>query len=189
MIDLFHTSSQIHYVTNFQDLISTPFHGEINAICWTRKLTGDFSEIVKKVKLNGNITVLEQEELIALQLGEKGQLAREILLHVEMTGIVLPRDRELFRSKRPAHPEQQGIAAIGPHAIDRLFPRGLMLRDFDEHRNSSQPAKDPAWPKRVRDALIHPVLQRNPVVQLERVHPAHLNHHHDEIRVDFLRRS
>ena len=73
--------NQIRYVTNFQDLVSTPFNGVINAICWTRELAGDFSEIVKKVELTGNITVVEQEELCELQLSEQGQLAREVLLN------------------------------------------------------------------------------------------------------------
>ena len=81
MIDLPQAEHQVHYVTNFQDLVSTPFSGVMNAICWTRELIGDFSEIVKKVALNGNITVIEQEELCALQLSEQGQLAREILLN------------------------------------------------------------------------------------------------------------
>lgn len=81
MIDLSHAENQILCVTNFQDLVSTPFVGEINAICWARKLTGDFSEIVKKVALSGNITIVEQEELCELQLSEQGQLAREILLN------------------------------------------------------------------------------------------------------------
>ena len=74
-------TNQIQVVTNFQDLISTPFHGEMNAICWTRTLIGDFSEIVKKLELKGNVTTIEQEELRALQLTEQGQLAREILLN------------------------------------------------------------------------------------------------------------
>src|SRR6187402_1963126 len=81
MKDLSHTENQIHCVTNFQDLVSTPFHGEVNAICWTRKLPGDFSEIVKKLNLNENITVLDQEDLFELQLSEQGQLAREILVN------------------------------------------------------------------------------------------------------------
>lgn len=81
MIDLSHAEEQIQCVTNFQDLVSTPFHGKTNAICWTRKLTGDFSEIVEKVELIGNITEIEQEELLELQLSEQGQLAREILLN------------------------------------------------------------------------------------------------------------
>jgi hypothetical protein len=81
MVDLPEVENQIHYVTNFQDLASTPFNGVINAICWARELIGDFSEIVKKVELTGNITVIEQEELCELQLSEHGQLAREILLN------------------------------------------------------------------------------------------------------------
>jgi hypothetical protein len=81
MIDLSHAENQIQCVTNFQDFVSTPFKGEINAICWTRKLIGDFAEIVKKIELSGNITTIEQEELHELQLSEQGQLAREILLN------------------------------------------------------------------------------------------------------------
>ncbi|MCX6198509.1 MAG: hypothetical protein NTY88_04690 [Bacteroidetes bacterium] len=81
MTDLSSTLNKTHCVTNFQELVSTPFVGEINALCWTRKLTGDFAEIVNKVKLNGNIAVLEQEQLCKLELSEQGQLAREILLN------------------------------------------------------------------------------------------------------------
>jgi hypothetical protein len=80
MIDFSPAENQIFCVTNFQDLVSTPFHGEINAICWTRELPGDFSEIVKKIKLNENIATVEEEELRKLQLSESGQLAREIIL-------------------------------------------------------------------------------------------------------------
>ena len=81
MLDLSPAGKQISFVTNFKDLVSTPFHGEVNALCWSRKLKGDFSEIVNKVKLSGNIAVLEPEELLALELSEQGQLAREILLN------------------------------------------------------------------------------------------------------------
>ena len=80
MINLSHADNQIRCVTNFQDLVSTPFHGEKNAICWTRKLKGDFSEIVKKVAVNENVMVLDPEELRELELSEQGKLARKILL-------------------------------------------------------------------------------------------------------------
>lgn len=80
MTDLSPAEEQIQYVTNFQDLVATPFTGAVNAICWTRKLPGDFAEIVTKVALDGNITKVEQETLRALRLSEQGQLAREILL-------------------------------------------------------------------------------------------------------------
>lgn len=81
MIDLSHAEDQIQCVTNFQDLVSTPFHGKMNALCWTRELVGDFAEIVEKITLDGNITTIEPEDLLELELSEEGQLAREILLN------------------------------------------------------------------------------------------------------------
>jgi hypothetical protein len=72
---------QISSVTNFQDLVSTPFHSEINARCWSRKLEGDFSEIANKLALVRNMAVIEPAELDALQLGEQGQVARAMLLN------------------------------------------------------------------------------------------------------------
>ncbi|WP_165748740.1 DUF1826 domain-containing protein [Cellulophaga sp. Z1A5H] len=81
MIDLSHAENRIRCVTNFEDLISMPLLGEINANCWTRELVGDFSEIIKQVELNGNIAEIDQEELCELKLSEQGQLAREILLN------------------------------------------------------------------------------------------------------------
>lgn len=81
MSNLFLEENQILQVTNFQDLVNTPFEGTTNAICWTRKLTGDFSEIVGKIELSGNMVVIHEEELFQLVLSEQGQLAREILIN------------------------------------------------------------------------------------------------------------
>jgi hypothetical protein len=81
MIDLSQAEHQIQRVTNFQDLVSTPFNGEINAICWMRNLIGDFAEIVSKFELNENITEINEELLRELTLSEQGQLARKILLN------------------------------------------------------------------------------------------------------------
>ena len=72
---------QIHCVSTFRDLVDTPFHREMNAICWTRRLIGDFAEIVDRIQLSGNIANIEQEELRELKLSEQGQIAREILLN------------------------------------------------------------------------------------------------------------
>jgi hypothetical protein len=81
MIDLNPAEPQTLQVQCFKDLVSTAFHGEINAMCWTRKLMGDFSEIVEKVELYENMEVLDEEELREMTLSELGQLAREILLN------------------------------------------------------------------------------------------------------------
>jgi hypothetical protein len=81
MIDLGGFETQIHCVADFQKLVSTPFSGEMNALCWSRNLTGDFSEIVKKLASNENIATIEPEELLELQLSEQGKLARKILFN------------------------------------------------------------------------------------------------------------
>lgn len=80
MLDLSHAENQIQVVTNIEDLLATPFLGKTNAICWERELSGDFTEIIEKLDLYGNITAIDQEDLLELQLSEQGQLAREILL-------------------------------------------------------------------------------------------------------------
>jgi hypothetical protein len=71
---------QIRNVTNFQDLIETKLYGEVNAVCWNRKLSGDFSEIVQKIETEENILIIDEEKLKSLQLSDAGQVAREILI-------------------------------------------------------------------------------------------------------------
>ena len=81
MINLSQTYNQIKRVSNFKDLITTPFYDTINAISWQRNLVGDFSEIIKKIILNENIKTLNLNELRELDLSKNGQLARKILLN------------------------------------------------------------------------------------------------------------
>lgn len=75
------TAKQMGYVGSFQELVSTPFKGATNALCWKRTLQGDFAEIVHKVPLTENMAVLEPEQLLALELSQQGQLARQVLLN------------------------------------------------------------------------------------------------------------
>lgn len=81
MMDLSHAEQHISCVPDFQSLVTAPFDGEINAVCWARELTGDFSEIVNKVAISRNMTEVQEAELLALPLSEQGRLAREILLN------------------------------------------------------------------------------------------------------------
>lgn len=80
MTDVSPAEHQILRVTNFRDLVMTSFAGETNAICWERNLKGNFREIVEKVEVAENMSVLKEAELRELQLSEAGQLARETLL-------------------------------------------------------------------------------------------------------------
>lgn len=77
----FSDNNQVRVVTTFSELVNTTFQGEINAICWNRDLLGDFKEIVSKLELKENITEVSTEDLLALQLSEKGILARNIILN------------------------------------------------------------------------------------------------------------
>ncbi|MFB9080686.1 DUF1826 domain-containing protein [Flavobacterium procerum] len=80
MSNIFFGNSQIGVVSTFSELVNTDFRGETNALCWCRNLDGDFNEIVKKLCLKENITEVYPEDLLALQLSEKGSIAREIIL-------------------------------------------------------------------------------------------------------------
>lgn len=81
MNNTFSASSQIGMVSTFSELVHTDFKREINALCWYRNLDGDFNEIVTKLRLKENITEVFPEDLLALQLSEKGSTAREIILN------------------------------------------------------------------------------------------------------------
>lgn len=76
----FSDHKHIGVVSSFSELISTNFQGAMNAVCWNRNLNGDFKEIVSKLQLKENITEVSVEDLMALQLSEEGNAAREIIL-------------------------------------------------------------------------------------------------------------
>ncbi len=75
------TVNQIACVKTLEDLLSASFYGDINAICLTRDLKGDFSEVVEKLTIYGNITAIDEEDLLELALSEQGDLARDIILN------------------------------------------------------------------------------------------------------------
>ena len=81
MSNTFSDSSQIGIVSTFSELIHTDFKGETNALCWHRNLEGDFEELVGQLQLKENITEVSPKDLLALQLSEKGNRAREIILN------------------------------------------------------------------------------------------------------------
>ncbi|MCJ8161239.1 DUF1826 domain-containing protein [Acinetobacter zhairhuonensis] len=80
MKNSFSDNKQVKVVSTFSELVNSPFQGTMNAICWSRNLVGDFQEIVAKLELKENMTEISVDDLLALQLSEKGNLARDILL-------------------------------------------------------------------------------------------------------------
>ncbi len=81
MSNIFSENEQIVVVSTFSELVNTDFKGEINALCWYRNLDGDFNEIVSQLSLKENITEVSPQDLMALQLSEKGNIARKIILN------------------------------------------------------------------------------------------------------------
>ncbi|OTG68010.1 DUF1826 domain-containing protein [Acinetobacter sp. ANC 4470] len=73
-------NTQIRAVSTFSEFVNSNFQGDMNAICWYRNLVGNFKEIVTKLELKENITEVSVEDLLTLQLSEKGNLARGIIL-------------------------------------------------------------------------------------------------------------
>jgi hypothetical protein len=81
MNPIFSNHKQIGTVTTFSELVTTDFKEERNALCWYRKLEGNFKEIVDQLQLKENITEVTPKDLVALQLSEQGSIAREIILN------------------------------------------------------------------------------------------------------------
>ena len=80
MDNLSQKHTQVQYVSNFRDLVDVPYTKEVNAVCWNRKPVGDFYEIVNGLVCTDNVTVIEQDVLLQLELSEAGKLARELIL-------------------------------------------------------------------------------------------------------------
>lgn len=72
--------ARIRVVGGFDALVSTPFRGGVNALCWPRTLTGDFGEIVGQLAVGEGITAIDDVQLWSLHLSEAGRMARDVLL-------------------------------------------------------------------------------------------------------------
>lgn len=81
MNNRFSDNDQVGVVVSFSELVTASFQGNTNAFCWQRSLDGDFKEIVTQLRLKENITEVSSEDLLALQLSEKGSRARKIILN------------------------------------------------------------------------------------------------------------
>ena len=67
-------------VANFQSLLTTPFAGSINALCWVRALPGDYAEVVRLLGPGEGIVALDEERLRGLGLSGKGKVAVDQML-------------------------------------------------------------------------------------------------------------
>ncbi|GAB5558467.1 MAG: DUF1826 domain-containing protein [Synoicihabitans sp.] len=80
--DLRHLSSFpcVGIAGSFSELTTTRFAGPINALCWPRKLSGDFAEIEQALPAIDGITTLDEDDLHSLTLSPAGREARDHLI-------------------------------------------------------------------------------------------------------------
>jgi deoxyhypusine synthase len=133
MLDLTNKNNQIQLVATFKDLVDTSFGGNINALCWQRVLEGDFFEIIEKIKPRENITSIEPDELIALELSEQGNLDRQTILadwdllenhYNRVTDTCIPEEEAFRRLQKHIHKIWKDADTAG----ERYFPHEYMYK-------------------------------------------------------------
>ena len=103
----------VRVVNSFAELVSTPFGDGVNALCWPRSLAGDFDEITARLGPVDEITGLDEDDLLALDLSPAGRVARATLIE----DLRLLREHGLAPNLDciPAYPRDDGS---GPVPID-----------------------------------------------------------------------
>jgi len=71
---------RVRQVRSFEELVSTPLAGGVNALCWPRALAGDFGEVVALLGGDQGILLLDDAQLLNLPVGAAGAAAVETLL-------------------------------------------------------------------------------------------------------------
>jgi hypothetical protein len=71
---------RIRRVNSFEELVATPFANGVNALCWERKLEGDFAEVVERLGPGEDVTTIDDARLLALSVSAAGRVAIASLL-------------------------------------------------------------------------------------------------------------
>ena len=72
--------ARIKRVGSFQELVTTPFDGGVNALCWERVLPGDFSEVVQRLGVSESVEPIDEARLRELSVSPAGRAAIEVLI-------------------------------------------------------------------------------------------------------------
>ena len=75
------TIENLLFVNTFEELLSTPFEGKINALSWKREIEGDYEAIVNAFEFKENIIEIDPTDLNNLTLSEAGIIARNTILN------------------------------------------------------------------------------------------------------------
>jgi len=78
--ELFIIPPSVRIVQSFEELVTTRFADDVNALCWTRRLEGDFAEVAERLEVETGITQLAEEDLLMLTLSTAGRKAVSAML-------------------------------------------------------------------------------------------------------------
>jgi len=73
-------STKRAFVQSFAEIVSRPFGGGVNALCWPRNLEGDFAEVAQRLAPSEGFVVVEARALEALSLSAAGRVAANVML-------------------------------------------------------------------------------------------------------------
>src|SRR6185295_12809852 len=72
--------ARIKVVHSLHELLKNPFAGGVNALCWQRTLSGNFSEVVEHLGGSAGIINLDESRLKSLPVSAAGRAAIDLLL-------------------------------------------------------------------------------------------------------------
>lgn len=72
--------SRIQRVRTFAELVAAPFEDGINAVCWERKLPGDFGAVVAALGQTSGVDPIEESRLESLSVSADGRVAIAVML-------------------------------------------------------------------------------------------------------------
>ena len=121
--------TRIKVVESFQELVSTPFGGGVNALCWRRTLPGGFGEVVERLGTGDGIVTLDEARLRSLPVSAAGRVAIDILLE----------DQRLLR-ERDLDPVLNCI-----HGYPRDEDAGPVRTDVFSFHTDSAPVEADTW--------------------------------------------
>lgn len=120
---------RVRQVASFDALLTTPFEGEVNALCWQRTLPGDFGEVVAKLSGGAGIVAVSDDEIAALDLSPLGRLAADALVA----------DQQLLR----AHDLDPVLNCV--HDCVRGADAGIVPTDVTSFHVDSSPVEVDTW--------------------------------------------
>ena len=121
--------ARIKTVSSFHELVTTPFAGGVNALCWPRVLPPHFGEVVEHLGRGEGIVALDDARLAGLRVSAAGRAAIEVLLE----------DQRLLRE----HDRDPVLNCI--HGYPRDEQAGPVPTDVFSFHADSAPVEADTW--------------------------------------------